>query len=257
MKASPVRIEEDRGVVHVVLDHGANAVDRALLDALRREVAALVKAGAPPLLLESSHPRIFSPGWDVKELMDADEPAIAAFLADFSGLVTELFAYPGPTAAAVGGHAIAGGCELAVACDFRIMAAGPARIGLSEVNLGVPVPAASLCMLQARLAPRAVEELVFHGDGCTAQRAHELGIVQRVVVDRGVSEVAEHELRTQLAKSPRAFRTIKRTLYEPAWEDCRRAIDAGAEDFLRCWFDDQTQERLALVVRRLRGRGER
>ena len=253
MSAQPVRTVKGDGFVHLILDHGVNALDDELLGALSAALDELGGAGAPPLILESSHPRIFSPGWDLKALYGAPSDIVQGLLERFSEVVTDLFAYPGPTAAAIGGHAIAGGCELALACDFRIMAAGRARIGVSEVNLGVPVPAAVLTMLRARLSPMAVEELVFHGDGCTAQRAHELGIVQTVAVNRDVVEVAERELSTQRAKSPLGYRTIKRALYSDAWDTCRRSIGENADDFLRCWFDDATQDRLAIVVRSLGG----
>lgn len=253
MTSSAVRTEENRGLIHVILDHGANAIGKELLEALETTLGELRGAGAPPLILRSSHPRIFSPGWDLKELIDADGATVTDFLIRFSRLIADLFSYPGPTAAAIGGHAIAGGCELALACDFRIMAAGRARIGLSEVNLGVPVPGASLVMLKARLTPAVVADLVFHGDGLTAQRAHELGIVQRVVVDRNVEEVAEKELVTQRAKSPRGYRTIKQALYGEAWRDCSRAAEEGVDAFLECWFDETTQDRLTVVVRRLSG----
>ena len=253
MTTSPIRTVEGDGFVHVILDHGVNAIDDELLAALSGTLAELKGRGAPPLIVESSHPRIFSPGWDLKALYGAPRERIGAFLERFNTTVTELFSYPGPTAAAIGGHAIAGGCELALACDFRIMTAGRARIGLSEVNLGVPVPAAVLTMLRARLSPMAVEELVFHGDGCTAQRAHDLGIVQTVVVDRSVVEVAESELRTQRAKSPLGYRTMKRALYEEAWDMCRASVGKNTGDFLHCWFDEATQDRLAIVVRGLGG----
>ncbi len=253
MTQTPIRTVEGDGFVHVILDHGVNAIDDELLSALSDVLATLRDAGSPPLILESSHPRIFSPGWDLKALYGAPRETVGAFLVRFNTVVTDLFAYPGPTAAAIGGHAIAGGCELALACDFRIMAAGRSRIGLSEVNLGVPVPSAVLTMLRARLSPMAVEDLVFHGDGCTAQRAHELGIVQTVVVDRSVVQMAEHELRTQRAKSPLGYRTIKRALYREAWDACREAVAGNADDFLRCWFDEATQDRLAVVIRGLGG----
>ena len=96
-----------------------------------------------------------------------------------STLLLDLFLLPGPTAAAIGGHAVAAGCQLTARCDVRVMATGQARLGLSELNLGVPVPGASLRMLRSRLSSPAVDDLVFRGEGCTASRARELGLVHR------------------------------------------------------------------------------
>ena len=147
--------EESRGIHHLVMDHGPNALDPPLMAALRQSLDGLASTGAPALVLSSSHPTLFCPGWDLKLLADADRDAVGEFLQDFNSLIIELFSYPGPTAAAIGGHSVAAGCLLSLCCDLRVMATGQARQGLSELNLGVPVPATSLRMLRSRLSSPA------------------------------------------------------------------------------------------------------
>jgi len=246
-----LRTEVEGGVAHLVMDRGANVIDVALMDALRATLGKLRTTGAPAVLLSSSHPRIFSPGWDLKQLAGAGRKELRAFLTSFEALVLDLFSYPGPTFAAIGGHAIAGGCLIAVACDRRVMAEGGARIGLSEVNLGVPVPAGCVRMLAARLAPPAVEELMLHGDGCTAQRALQLGVVQRVAPRGSLEVTARAEAAKLLAKSAGAYAEAKRFLHGAAWEAARSAAVDELETFLNCWFDEDTRDRVAAVVRRL------
>ena len=174
-----LRHEENRGVHRLVMDHGPNALDRPLMEALREALGTLAEDGAPAVILASAHPRLFCPGWDLKLLAGADRNDVAEFLGDFNALILDFFSYPGPTAAAIGGHSVAGGCLLALTCDLRVMATGQPRQGLSELNLGVPVPGNSLRMLRARLSSPALDDLVFRGEGCTAERARELGIVHR------------------------------------------------------------------------------
>jgi enoyl-CoA hydratase len=246
-----VRHHDDRGVYTITMDRGPNALDMDLMTELRQHLERLVSAGAPPLVFASSHPRLFSPGWDLKELVEADRARVAAVLDVFDRLILDLFRYPGPTAAAVAGHAVAGGCLLAIACDVRVMKSGMPRLGLAELNLGIPVPAGSVRMLAARLTPTAVEELVLRGDGFSAAKALQLGLVQRNTADDDVLPAAEAELRRLAAKSPHAFAATKRYMYGDVWRWMDEAREAEQQSFLDCWFEDATRERISEVVRSL------
>ena len=243
--------EENRGIHRLVMDHGPNALDPALMGALRDRLRELSAGGAPAMILASSHQRLFCPGWDLKLLADADRDQLGEFLQEFNSLILDLFSYPGPTAAAVGGHAVAAGCLLSLCCDLRVMATGQARQGLSELNLGVPVPSNSLRMLRSRLSSPALDEIVFRGEGCTATRARELGIVHRTAGAPDTMAVTELEL-AKLAGSPRrAFVETKNFLLGHVWEDMRRGSPDEDAAFLDCWFEDETKQRIAGVASRL------
>jgi enoyl-CoA hydratase/carnithine racemase len=251
MSESMLSHVEQRGVHSLTMDAGPNPLDQALMGAIRERLRMLSDSGAPPVLLSSSHPSLFCPGWDLKRLAAATRDEVGTVLEAFNGLILELFSYPAPTAAVVGGHAVAGGCLLAMACDLRIMASGRPRLGLAELNLGVPVPAGSLWMLQARLAGSAVEDLVLRGEGCAAERARDLGLVHRVALADEVAAVADRELRSLASKSSAAYAATKRLLYGQTWERMRAVAQAETEVFLDCWFDEDTQERIATVARGL------
>jgi len=250
MSQEAVKVVEEQGFVHLVLSRGANVMDEEMLLALREAVAGARDTGAPPLLLSSGNPRIFCPGWDLKRLRGAGRDDVARFLELFEAAVLEFFSYPGPTVAAIGGHAIAGGCLLALGADRRVVGRG-ARMGLSEVNLGIPVPAGCVRILRSRLGADAVEELVLQGDGCTPQRALELGVVQRIVPSNEVVVAAARDLTTLQSKSACAYAEAKRLLHGQAWEEARQEAKRGVEGFLRCWFDPDTQERITRLVERL------
>lgn len=253
MTDGKLRREQDNGVHHLVMDDGANALNPALMDAISAALAELRGAGAPPVLLRSAHDALFCPGWDLIRLARSDRAEVADSLARFNRLVLDLFSYPGPTAAAITGHAVAGGCLLALCCDLRIMAAGQTRIGLSELNLGVPVPSSSLVMLRQRLAPDVVDELVFRGDGCNAERARELGIVHRTADPAAVLADTERELVRLAAKPGAAFAATKRFLLGDGWRRMAELPADHDEVFLDCWFSTETTERIASMVERLGG----
>lgn len=244
--------EENRGIHRLVMDHGPNALDPALMSALRKSLNQLVDEGAPCVVLASSHATLFCPGWNLKLLADADREEVGEFLQTFNSLILELFSYPGPTAAAIGGHAVAAGCLLSLCCDLRVMATGQARQGLSELNLGVPVPSTSLRMLRARLSSPALDHLVFRGEGCTATRAQELGIVHRTAAAADTMAVTEIELGKLAGRPRRAFVEAKRFLFGRVWKSMGSGAPDEDEAFLDCWFEKETRKRIAGVASRLR-----
>jgi enoyl-CoA hydratase len=246
-----IQDRDGRGFKHLIMDRGANALDLALVKEFRARISALVLGGAPPLILSSSHPRVFSPGWDLKELAAADRPRLAAFLRAFNGLVFDLFSYPAPTAVAINGHAVAGGCLLAMCCDLRAMATGRARLGLSEVNLGVPVPAACIRMLQARFAPPVMDDLIFAGSSYTAERALELGIVHTTASRFEVVAEVEREFAKLVSKPRSAVVGSKRFRLGRVWRDMEDFGQEADDVFLDAWFEDETQVRIRSLVQRL------
>jgi enoyl-CoA hydratase len=223
------------------------------MEGLSHAIAELREEGAPPILLRSSHKAVFCPGWDLKRLVGARREEVASALARFNRLVYGLFSYPGPTGAAIQGHAVAGGCLLAMCCDLRVMATGRPRIGLSELNLGVPVPASSLVLLRERLAANVVEELVVGGDGCSAERAKDQGVVHRTAEPQAALSTAERELARLAAKPAQAFAATKRFLLGDSWRRMSDPSTGDDEVFLDCWFSPATQERINGIVERLGG----
>ena len=242
---------EANGIHHLVMNDGPNALNDPLMRALSSALAELREDGAPPVLVRSSHGALFCPGWDLKVLAGVERDRVADALGRFNRLIFDLFSYPGPTAAAIEGHAVAGGCLLALCCDLRVMAAGQPRIGLSELNLGVPVPAPSLVMLRDRLAANVVEELVVGGDGCNAERARGLGVVHRTAEPGLVRAKTEQELVRLASKPQHAFAATKRFLLGESWRRMSEPSLSDDETFLDCWFSDETQKRITGTVARL------
>ncbi len=247
-----IHVEERGGVRLLVMDQGANALNLNLVEALHNRLTELMDAGAPPLILSSAHPTVFCPGWDLRYLEGKDRETTREFLRSYEGLLRLLLSYPGPTVGAIAGHAVAGGCLLALACDHRIMARGRARIGLSEVNLGAPVPAGAVALLVARLPRRVAERLVLEGDGLPADRALSEGLVQTVVPGPGhVLERALTEASSLSARPAPAYAAAKRFLLEELVDRMAKRASAGEEAFLDCWLEEATGDRLAAVLRRL------
>jgi enoyl-CoA hydratase/carnithine racemase len=106
-------------------------------------------------------------------------------------------------------------------------------------------------MLRARLSSPALDDLVFRGEGCTATRARELGIVHRTAAPSDTQAVTEIELGKAAGRPRRAFVATKRMLLADVWDAMRRGLSEEDAAFLECWFEDETKERIAGVARQL------
>ena len=232
-------------VTVVRLAHGpVNALDLELLLAL---TAALEESTGPLVLTGTG--RSFCAGVDLRRIVEGDEQHTAAFLDALTEMFLAVFDHPAPTVAAVNGHAIAGGCVLALACDFRLIAAG--RIGLTELAVGVPFPSAAREIARYALGP-VVSRVVLRADTLEAEDAGRVGLVDDVVpqdelLDRAVA------LATRLAgHDAAAYAFEKRRLHRTA----REAAAVGDRDVVRAWTSPATKDRLRAKLAKL-SRGER
>jgi enoyl-CoA hydratase len=247
-EGGPVGIEARDGVRIVWMQRGGNPLDSAMLEALESVLGGLEHEGAPPVVLGSRHPSVFCPGLDLKELDGMPRERLRLLMSSFNGLIRQVAVYPGPMVASLSGHAIGGGCLLALACDRRVMARSGARLGLSEVNLGIPLPAGSTAMLTALYPARGIEQVVLEGDGFGGERAFELGLVERLVHGEAVVDEA-CRLAAQLGSRPHgAYATAKRYLRWGLGEVMAARDEAELERFLDHWYEPATQDRIAVIV---------
>jgi enoyl-CoA hydratase/carnithine racemase len=140
-------------------------------------LAAIREAKGRPLYL-TGEGNTFSAGLDLKEVVASDRAALEKYLGLLEVLVTELYEYPGPTVAYVNGHAIAGGCVMALTCDWRVMTPRDgARIGLNEVAIGLQFPPRTFEMCRRRVQGPAFERVVLEAGLYDASTARDLGLV--------------------------------------------------------------------------------
>jgi enoyl-CoA hydratase len=211
MPDEPVLTERRDGVLLITLNRpeARNAVNRALaegvaaaLDALDAEdevsVGVLTGAGAG-----------FSAGMDLKAFVAGE----SAWVGDrgFAGIVQR--ASRKPLVAAIEGFAVAGGLEIALACDLIVAARG-ARLGIPEVKRSLVAAGGALLRLPQRLPYGVAMELALTGETITSERAHELGLVNRLA-ERGEAVDAAIELAVAIAKNgPLALAATKAILQQ-------------------------------------------
>ena len=171
----------DDGLVTLTLHRPArrNALGRDLVGALSDHLDALRRdPSARAIVVRGAGERAFCAGADLKERRTMAPAEVRRFVDKLRATMSALAAMPKPTIAAINGFALGGGCELALACDLRVMAQG-ATIGLPETHLGI-IPGAGGTQRLARLiGPARAKELVFSGRRLGADEALSIGLINR------------------------------------------------------------------------------
>ena len=233
-----------------------NALNPELLTALREAVEAAPGDGARAIVL-SGGPNVFSGGMDVPHLMGLDATELKAAWHTFFDACIAIAKSPVPVVAAIGGHAPAGGCVLALCCDYRVMARSPDatkpfRIGLNEVQVGLAAPEAIQHLMRRVVGVRRAERLLVAGAMVPARRALAIGMVDQLANMQDVIPAAVGWLNGLLAlpSAPMlATRALARADIVEALTDPKR-IDL--DSFLEAWNEPDTQTALQALVARLK-----
>jgi len=180
----------------------ANAMDVALLDTIERLIDDLERAPARAAVL-TGYERFFSAGLAVPRLIDLDRPAMRAFIDRFARAMMRVLACEKPLVAAINGHAIAGGCVLALMCDERICIDDGAKIGLNETQLGIGLPAIVIEPLRAAVPPASLAPIALEGRLFSPREAHALGLVHELAPEASQTARAAQALRDESARERR------------------------------------------------------
>jgi len=249
--SSGLRIDHIDGVRVVRMQFGsANALGETAVEAL---VEALRAEAAPTVL--TGEGKIFSAGLNLTELDPLGRPAMEEFVERFSQVMLEALAAPFPLVAAVNGHAVAGGCVLAMACDRRVGTDGPFKIGMNEMAIGLTLPSVVTEILRGRLSPEHAHTVILGGALYAPTDARQVGLIDEVAADSDQAVARAVEIARQLGRSLPEFAAMKRNLVAPivaAYESSRAELDAA---FLDSWFAEPARATRSETIARLQRRG--
>ena len=176
-----VRLEVADGVATIRLDRPKmNAISFAVQAGLASAATEATERDDVRAVVLYGGERVFAAGNDVKEMADLSYADMVKVSASVQAAVTAVARIPKPVVAAVRGYALGGGCELALAADFRI-AAEDSTFGQPEVLLGIIPGAGGTQRLSRLIGPSKAKDLVFTGRFVKADEALSLGLVDRVV----------------------------------------------------------------------------
>ncbi|MFM9045108.1 MAG: enoyl-CoA hydratase/isomerase family protein [Solirubrobacterales bacterium] len=190
-----------------------NALDHEILDAIANTVPALDDGLETRCLLITGEDPVFSAGYDIGSIPDetfaSDAEALVAH--PFHAALEAIAAFPWPTVAAINGHCLGGGLELAVTCDLRIAARG-AKMGMPPARLGLVYSHTGIAKFLEVVGPARTRELFLTGENFPSERAEEFGLVNRVTDPGSLEDEALSLAETVAANAPLSMRGNKRII---------------------------------------------
>jgi enoyl-CoA hydratase/carnithine racemase len=190
-----------------------NALDHEILDALAEVLPRLDRGIETRCVMISGAPPVFSAGYDLTSIptdtFERDAEALVAH--PFHAAMEALAAHPWPTLAAINGHCLGGGLELAVTCDLRICAAG-ATLGMPPAKLGLVYSHVGLRKFLDTVGLPRTKELFLTGRNFSAERAERIGLVHEVVGDGAFEDAAVELAATVAANAPLSTRGNKQAI---------------------------------------------
>lgn len=241
-----IRLEHRDSIAVVSLARGTiNALDLQLISELSETLEQVTsEPHTSGLVLISSNDKFFSIGFDIPKLLRLTRSDLKDFYRAFNQACMRLHAMPIPTIAAITGHAIAGGCILAICCDYRFIAEGRRLMGLNEIKLGVPVPYVADCILRQLIGMRQARDVSDGGEFYPAEELLHMGIVDRVLPLEEVLPQSIERVKLLGASPGKAYEVIKRNRVEMIAAQLQAHLEVKEELFVECWYSDEAQARL-------------
>jgi enoyl-CoA hydratase len=210
-QAAPVLVERDGRIQIITLNRpdARNAVNRALAEGIAAGLEELDSDDGLSVGVLTGAGGGFCAGMDLKAFVKGETPYVGD--RGFAGIAQR--SSRKPLIAAVEGFAVAGGLEVALACDL-LVAGRSAKLGIPEVKRSLVAAGGALLRLPRRIPESAAMELALTGDPITAERGYELGLVNRLADDGGALEAALELARTIAKNGPLALAATKRVMLE-------------------------------------------
>jgi enoyl-CoA hydratase/carnithine racemase len=244
-----VRLEKADGIGTIRLDRPPmNALNRQV----QQELAAVANEAAvdPEIraVVVYGGEKVFAAGADIKQMLDMTYEDMSVWSGQLSRSLVAVSRIPKPVVAAITGYALGGGCELALACDWRVVGA-EAKLGQPEINLGV-IPGAGGTQRLARLVgPARAKELVMSGRMIDAQEALAVGLADLVVpAGESVYDAAVALVRPYVSGPAHALRAAKLAIDGGVEMDLDRALDWESHLFAALFATADRREGMTAFV---------
>ena len=236
----------ENGVAVVTMARGrVNAMNLEFCEGMATTFEQLAANDQVVAAVLQGNRRVFSAGVDLKEVSGGDDDYLDQYLPALIHCFKTVFQFPKPLVAAVEGHAIAGGCVLATACDFRLIHP-EAKIGLPELRIGVPLPSAGIEIMRFAVSPEALRSMVNVGKTFTGVEAVKVGLAD------GIEEGNPMELKA--VEAAKGLTVVPANVYALSKQQQRapamRNLLANEADFEQQVFEIWKSEENRKVVQR-------
>lgn len=215
------------------------------LDDMLKNISADDNIGG--VILTGTAP-FFSAGLDLVELYEYDEVQAKAFWKLFLNFTANLVAFKKPLIAAISGHSPAGGCVIALACDYRIMAEGQFIIGLNEVPVGIIVPNSIFQLYSFWLGKAEATRSLLTGKLYNPEEALKVGLIDELVKNESLLTAAERKIKKYMELESNTWSQSKLNIRE----ELIRAVSADQTEtldkMLAQWWSPTTRQILKTII---------
>ena len=227
-----------------------NALSPALVGELTGALTELDANSDVHAVVLTGGPKVFAAGADIGDM--AEQGPVDQLLRDQTGRWAPLAGFKKPLIGAVNGYALGGGCEVALMCDL-IIAGDSARFGQPEINLGI-IPGAGGTQRWPRTSGKALAmEVMLTGAAITAQRAYEVGLVNKVVPSEMTIEIAKRTAREIAAKPPLAVRLAKEAVLKAFETPLAEGLAAERKSFYFLFATEDQKEGMRAFLEKRKG----
>jgi enoyl-CoA hydratase/carnithine racemase len=196
------------------------------------------------IVITSGNSKFYSIGLDIPELFPLSQQEFTEFFQNFSQLCVKLLSFPQPVITIISGHTIAGGCILALACDYRYAKKDNFKMGLNEIKLGVPVPYIAECILKDLIGIHKTRYVCETGDFFLPEQLLTLGLIDEIVTEEELQDHAIAKINQIASNSLDAFSKIKEIRNEQILERFDKNYGRTTQEFVDLWYSPITRKRL-------------
>ena len=252
---STFQITTSNGLATLTLDRGrSNPINHQMVKELVACIKQLNEDDSVGGLIITGKPGFFSSGIDLIEAYDYDEKQIKQFWIDFLALPGALSAFKKPLIAAINGHSPAGGCVIALCCDYRVMAEGQFIIGLNEIPVGIIVPDGIFKLYSACVGERKAYQYILEGKLLNPTEAHASGLVDEICTAENLQYVAEKKVRALMQFNPVTWSTSKMNLRAALINQLKQDQSETLNVMLKQWWAPETRKGLQMMIEKLKSK---
>lgn len=236
-------------IQHVILQRGkSNAMHMELVEELISTFTAAEEDPAIEGVVLTGNEGFFTSGLDLITLYQYDESQMRTFWHKFTGLLHRLTAFPKPFVTAISGHSPAGGCVMAIASDYRVMAQGEYIIGLNEVPVGIIVPNSIFELYSFWLGKANAYRYLLEGRLFKPEEAREVGLVDEVVPLDRIQGVAVKRIKTYTQFEKNAWRSTKANIRKALIHAFEKDREQVIDQVLEQWWNPSTRAILKTII---------
>ncbi len=239
----------------IALDRGrSNPINHQMVKELTECIKTLENDESIGGLILTGKEGFFSSGIDLIETYDYNENQSREFWVDFLDMQRVLVAFKKPMVAAISGHSPAGGCVLAICCDYRVMAEGKFVIGLNEIPVGIIVPDSIFNLYAFWLGQRKAYQYLMEGKLLNVNEAFEAGLIDEICAPENIMDNAEKKIRAYMQMNPVTWSQSKLNLRKGLIDKLSGDQTDTLNKMLEQWWSPATRTGLQMLIQNLKSK---